>query len=253
MFEKLIERAVGKYLDRLVVSPDKKIYPSGYNPLPEIKEAMLEWLYVPFNGANILIKVRYPNYTQLESGGYNYGQIMLDINAGKELSDADKKYILNAQEYAAKCVMCAPTYEEFEKMIYKEDNALVMKKAKIAELKKAVDNPALNMFQRAEFQAELNTLDYFVGILLPSDTMDALTRIALGQDVTDIKKVTKDILTQAAVKSELYKKAPHEFISGVFTDRDATEIDAHCWNIMDAMKKEHGARRTTKPAVDGAE
>jgi hypothetical protein len=99
--------------------------------------------------------------------------------------------------------MCAPTYEEFEKMIYKEDNALVMKKAKIAELKKAVDNPALNMFQRAEFQAELNTLDYFVGILLPSDTMDALTRIALGQDVTDIKKVTKDILTQAAVKSEL--------------------------------------------------
>jgi hypothetical protein len=239
VFERLIEKIVKEYLDKRVVPPDKKIYPAGYNPLPVIKGAMFEWLFIPFNGQRILMKIRYPNYTQLAAAGYNYGQILLDNREQRPLTEDEKQQILNAQEYAAKCVMCSPTYEDFEKMVYKEDNAVIRRRAKTAEIKEMLKSPLLTRAQRYEFERELKELEYFTGILLPNDTMAALTRIALGADVSDVKKLTREALEQAAYKSEIYGGPPHGYLSGVFTDADAVEIDAVCFNIIQDLRKKH--------------
>jgi hypothetical protein len=243
MFDRLIEQAVRRYMDKKIVARDSRIYPAGYNPLPVIKGALFEWLYVPFNGTNVLIKVRYPNYTQLTAGGYDYGQILLDTQEKKPLSDNEKQQILNAQEYAAKCVMCSPTYEEFEALVLKEDNAVIKRRAKIAEIKEALQSPELPRAQRDAFTLELKEIDYFTGILLPTDTMSALTRIALGADVSDLKKLTRQVLEQAAYKAEFYKGAPHTYLSGVFTDRDAAEIDAVCFGIIADLKEKQKPKR----------
>jgi hypothetical protein len=247
MFDRMIEKAVEKYLDRRVVPADKKIYPAGYNPLPVIKGALFEWLYVPFNGTAILIKVRYPNYTQLSAGGFDYGQILFDTLEKKPLTENEKQQILNAQEYAAKRVMCSPTYEEFEALVYREDNAVIKRRAKAAEIKEALKSPDLTRAQRDALTLELKEIDYFTGILLPTDTMAALTRIALGADVSDLKKLTRQALEQAAYKSEMYKGAPHTYLSGVFTDRDAAEIDAVCFGIIADLKEKQNRK---KPPVN---
>jgi hypothetical protein len=206
-------------------------------PLPAIKGALFEWLYVPFNGERILMKVRYPNYTQLAAGGFDYGQILVDAAKDKPLTEEEKLRVLDAEEYAAKCVMCSPAYEEFETLVYKEDNAVIRRRAKLTEIKEALKSPELTEAQRAAFTRELKEIEFFVGILLPTDTMAALTRIALGADVSDIKKLTRAALEQAAYKAEVYGGTPHEYLSGVFTDRDAAEIDAVCFNIIQDLKE----------------
>jgi hypothetical protein len=57
--------------------------------------------------------------------------------------------------------------------------------------------------------------------------------------------VTKKTLEQAAYKSEIYGGAPHTWLSGVFTDRDAAEIDAVCFGIIADLKEDK--RRNGKP------
>jgi hypothetical protein len=253
MFERLIERAVERFLEKRVVSPEKKIYPQGYNPLPEIKKAMFEWLYVPFNGERVLMKVRYPNYTQLLAGGFDYGRILLDAEKGRPLADDEKLQILNAEEYAAKCAMCSPAYEDFEALVCKEDYAVIMRRAKIAEIKEALKSPELTREQREAFAKELKEIEFFTGIILPSDTIAALARIALGADVSDIRKLTRAALEQAAYKAEVYGGTPHSHLSGVFTDRDAAEIDAVCFGIIAELKEKKDGpprrpRRRPRPA-----
>jgi hypothetical protein len=186
----------------------------------------------------------------LTAGGFNYGQILLDAGKKQNLSEEERLQILNAEEYAAKCVMCSPTYEDFEALVYKEDNAIIRRRAKITELKEMLKSPELTQAQQDAFTKELKEIDFFTGILLPTDTMAALTRIALGADVSDIKKLTREALEQAAYKSEIFKGAPHEYLSGVFTDRDAAEIDAVCFNILTELKEKHKpeARRPTPKA-----
>jgi hypothetical protein len=142
--------------------------------------------------------------------------------------------------------MCSPTYEEFEALVYKEDNAVIRRRAKIAEIEELLKSPQLTQAERDGFERELREIKFFTGILLPTDTMASLTRIALGADVSDIRKLTQDILAQAAYKSEIYKGAPHTYLSGVFTDRDAVEIDAVCFNIIQELKEKHKPRHSPK-------
>lgn len=56
MFEKQIEAAVEKALDRRTILPDKKLVLDGYNPLPEIMGKLYEWLYIPFHTGSLTIK-----------------------------------------------------------------------------------------------------------------------------------------------------------------------------------------------------
>jgi hypothetical protein len=79
--------------------------------------------------------------------------------------------------------------------------------------------------------------------------MAALTRIALGADVSDIRKLTREALEQAACKAEIYGGPPRSYLSGVFTDRDGAEIDAVCFGIMAELKeKNRNKPRNKKPA-----
>lgn len=243
MLSKLIDKAVKKYLDRCIVAEDQKIYPHGYNPLPVIKGCLTEWLYVPFNRTQVLMKIRYPNDTQLSAGGFNFGRITAALQQ-KEIPDAEmndlKRQMVNAQEYVAKIVMCRPRYEEFAQLVYQEDDVVRNRTTALAEMKQRLaDNPSMNLKEAETLRLKINEYEYFVGILLPVDTMTALFLIGTGYDVSDIQKLTKEKLKQAALKSEIYQQPPHNFLSGVFTDRDAIEIDAVCFNLLQDIKKEY--------------
>jgi len=222
MFEKLIEAAVEKALDRRTVRPDKKLTLEGYYPLPEIMGQLYSWVFVPFRGMEILVEVRYLRSTQLP-----------DVDKLSHLVDEQRKNIklthqqmievMNIQEECCRAVLNRPTFEELERAIYGKDRVLESKRAQLAEIRKKINT--LGGQERHELQMECNKVELFTGYVLPDDTMLALTNIALGIDKTDIKKVTKEKILAAYSKARFYSGKPSDYIPGIFTDGDKKNID----------------------------
>jgi hypothetical protein len=222
MFEKLVGAAVEKALDRRTVRPDKKLTVDGYHPLPEIMGKLYDWVFVPFRGAEILVEIRYPRSTQLPDVDKLYAVIEQQKKEAK-LTRQQMIDVMNIQEECCKAVLNRPTFEELEKEIYGKDRVLETNRKRLEELREKLKG--INGRQKFELQQEIDRLELFTGYILPDDTMIALTNIALGIDISDIKKLTKEKLITAYSKARLYNGKPSDFIPGVFTDGDRQNID----------------------------
>jgi len=223
LFERYIDAAVEKALDRRVVRPDRKLALEGYHPLPEIMGAMYEWLLIPFRGAEILVEVRYPRSTQLP----DIDKLFAIVNrqkAEKKLPRQDMIDVLNIQEECCKAALNRPTFEELEQAVYGKDHVLERNRKRLEELRaqlKLISNPAAKF----ELQREIDKAELFCGYILPDDSMLALTNVAIGADISDIKKLTKEKLIAAHGKARLYGGRPSDFVPGLFTDGDRQNID----------------------------
>jgi len=223
LFEKMIETAVEKALDRRTVRPERKLSLEGYHPLPEIMGALYEWLMIPFRDTEILVEVRYPRSTQLPDVDKLYAIINQQKNE-KKLTRQNMIDYLNIQEQCCKAVLNRPTFEELEEAIYGKDCVLRQNRELIKELEakiKEIDNET----SRRELREQFDKVELFCGYILPDDTMAALMNIALGVDVSDIRKLTKEKLVAAYSKARLYGGKPSDFITGIFTDGDRQNID----------------------------
>ena len=76
--------------------------------------------------------------------------------------------------------------------------------------------------------------------------MAFLTRWATGNDVSDIKKVTKENFLRAASLAKVHNKAPSDYLSGFFTDYNRQEIDSYAFMVLDDFIKEQDAIKNTK-------
>jgi hypothetical protein len=225
VFDKQIEAAVEKALDRRTVRPDRRLTLEGYHPLPEIMGTLYEWLFVPFRGTDILVEVRYPRSTQLPEVD-KVASIITGRKEGTKLSRKEMIDVLNIQEECCKAVLNRPAFEELERAITGKDRALEIRRNRLAEIDeklKLVRDAAV----RLELHRERDRAELFCGYVLPDDTMLALTTIALGMDVSDIRKLTKDKLLAAYGKARLYGGRPSDFVPGLFTDGDRQNIDDH--------------------------
>jgi hypothetical protein len=222
MFEKLIEAAVEKALDRRTIRPDKKLAPEGYHPLPEIMGKLYDWVFIPFRGAEILVEIRYPRSTQLPEVDKLYAIIDQQKKEPK-LTRQQMIDVLNIQEECCRAVLNCPTFEELEKAIHGKDRVLETNRKRLEELHLKLED--VTGYQKFELQQEIKKLELFTGCVLPDDTMSTLTNIALGMDISDIKKLTKEKLIIAYNKARLYNKKPTDFIPGIFTDGDQQNVD----------------------------
>ena len=240
MFEKLVEAVVEKALDRRTIRPDKKLALEGYHPLPEIMGALYEWLLIPFRGAEILVEVRYPRSTQLPEVDKLYAAID-QLKKDKKLTRQQMVDVMNIQEECCKAVLNRPTFAELEQAIYGKDKVLENNRKRLEELRaqlKLVNNQAAKFL----LQREIDRVELFIGFVLPDNTMLALTNIALGVDISDIKKVTREMLTNAYFKARLYRSKPSEFVPGLFTDGDRQNID----DYATLLGSEEEAKRINK-------
>jgi len=223
LFGKIIEAAVEKALDRRTIRPDKKLTLEGYHPLPEIMGALYEWLLIPFRGAETFVEVRYPRSTQLPDIDKLYA-IIGKQKEEKKLSRQEMIDILNIQEECCKATLNRPTFEELIQEIWRKDNVLANRKKEFEEIEKNLKEVKNEATER-ELQFERDRLELFYGYILPDDTMVALTNIALGADISDIKKITREKLLAAYSKAKFYRCKPSDFIPGLFTDGDRHNID----------------------------
>jgi hypothetical protein len=220
LFEQAIRREVERQLAEISVKPEA-ILPKTYAALPEMRRGMFQYVYVPFGNAHVWMELRSLNATQIRECG-DVSLIAARAKKGRP-SRTEELEFRNTVEKLAKAVMNSPTWAEFEAMVYGHDNAIKERRAKLAELEERVKaDPALEK----EFRSEIGSLEVFIGYLLPENALQFLAEYALGLDISDVKKITADLLLEAAAWARRHHGKPHEYFEGaVLTDRDRNEID----------------------------
>jgi hypothetical protein len=235
MFKKMIETAVEKALDRRTIRPDKKLTLEGYHPLPEIMGELFAWVFVPFRGAEMLVEVRFPRSTQLpEADKLRY---LVEVGNTNNPTRQQMVEAMNLQEECCRAVLNRPTFAELEKAIHGKDRVRENNRKRLEELLLKLNTAKSN--EKYELKMEIEKLEMDVGYILPDDTMLALTNLAFGVDVSDIKKLTRNKLITAYSKARLYNSKPSDFIPGLFTDGDRENID----NYATMLGSEEEAKR----------
>jgi len=212
------------------LTPNTPTPPVGYNPAEVIRGALFSWQQVPVNGTLVWCKLRCLNGTQLNACGR---VTLIDLLKSKDtITDMSKLVqIRNIQEEIAKKTLLYPSFEEFTKIINEEDNVVQKKRAELEELRK-VDLSTLPPEQKAELLDRMDKTELYISFLLPEDTFGFLTGWALATDVSDIKKLTKDMLLEAGLLARAGHDNATDHLSGVYTDRDAGDINAAACGVV---------------------
>jgi hypothetical protein len=205
--------------------------PEGYNPIHVIRGAMFHEICVPFNNSPVWCYVTCLNSIQIQSAG---DISCLCFNDEKKSEKYDIIEVIkrkNVQENLVKLVLVKPTFDEIIGMII-DENFIISEKIKALEkIKNEIKTAQLNNSERKKLQRKIEKIEFHIGFLLPDDTMSFLTSWALGIEITDIKKLSRDILLDAAIMAANGKDNPSDHITGVFTDFQREDINKHAWYI----------------------
>jgi hypothetical protein len=170
------------------------------------------------------------NFSLIESDEYKWSKARVKTTWGEALAYAEK----NVKICMASLV--SPSYDEIFKIVGK--NAFNGKvKANVKHINNLLEDmppgPA-----RQELEEMRDSLILAWDVILPEDFMAGLVVFALQIAKTDIKKVTEDMLFEAAVLAMRGHKAPHEYIHGVFSDFNVRDIDKCGWIIYEERMAE---------------
>jgi hypothetical protein len=219
----------------------------GFNPIEKIRGSLFCWIAVPFNGVDIFCQLRCPNATQIEQCG-DISNITLDMKDGKSIEYEEIIKIRNYHEALCKITFNIPTFDHIAELIGNHDFVISEKRKEFELIKKQYENEKdnLNTTEKNTLELKIKTLELQIGFILPDDTMAFITRWAMGNDISDIKKITKDNFLRAAALAKAHNKAPSDYISGKFTDFNKKEIDAYALLVLDDYLKEQKIVKESK-------
>jgi hypothetical protein len=235
MFKQLVKNVVLNIV-KDYIEPKAESPQDGYNPLNKIRDGLLHWVEVPFNGTYVWCQLRCLNATQMNECG---AVTLIDIVKEHEKehkpssNDFDKFIeIRNIQENLCREIFNNPTFNEIEELILGEDNVLQSKKEELEKIKKT-DLSGLTDEQKKDINSRIDKLELELGFILPEDTMSFCTSWGLGIDVSDIKKLSEEQLRDAAILATRGHDNPTDHISGQYTDRDKEDINMRAWSVYE--------------------
>lgn len=203
--------------------------PVGYNPIAEIRRAMFHEICTPFQGTPVWCYVTCLNSIQIQSCG-DISCLCFD-EKGKKPDLIECIKIKNIQENLVKLTLVKPSFDEIISMITKENFIISEKKKMLEKINEEINSANFSNSEKRKLQKKAEEIEFHIGFLLPDDTMSFLTSWALGIEITDIKKITRDILLDAAIMAVNGKNNPSDHISGVFTDFQKEDINKHGWYL----------------------
>jgi len=230
---------VKEYIDSQIKTNDNQILPIGYNPIEKIRGSLFHWVSVPFHGTDIFCQLRCPNQTQLEQCG-DVTNILIDRPKDKEFDYDERIKLRNYQEELCKLVFNVPTFDNIALLVGMKDFVISDKKEELNKIKERyeLNKDNMNEIEKNTITTKIKTLELQLGYILPDDTMAFIIQWAHGNNITDIKKLTKENFLKAASLAYIHKKAPSDYISGVFTDFNKAEIDGYAMSIFNEFQKE---------------
>jgi hypothetical protein len=238
----LIEKALDERLKDAKSFNDNALF-VGYNPIEKIRGAMLIWVAVPFNGTDIFCQLRCPNATQIEQCG-DISNIVID----KQYDHNDVITLRNYQENLCKLCFNIPTFDNIAQVVGVHDFVFSEKRKELEEINKKIEEnkDILTGAQKDELSKKIEKLRREIGYILPDDTMAFITKWAMGNDVSDIKKIAKETFLRAAILAERHHKAPSDYISGIYTDFNRNEIDAYAVSVHNDFIKDQQTANGSK-------
>jgi len=212
----------------------------GYNPLEKIKGALFPWVLVPFNGVGIWCQLRCPNALEIEQCG-DITSIVDDVKKDKKPTHEELLTVHKYYEALCKITFNIPTYDNIFELVGVNGFKVSAKRKEHEALKKQFEEnkSSLTTEQKNDLEKQIDEIEELLDDLLPIDAMAFVASWALGHNVSEVRKLTKDMFLKAAVLAKAHNKAPSEYLSGRFTDYNRKEIDAYALTVLEEHLKDH--------------
>ena len=210
-------------------------------------------LFFPWNGTPVPVKIRMLNKTQIDScGDFSLLSDRLASEDASPLEFSDLITIKNIQEKLLERSIVEPTFKEILNVAGASDlvtsirEQLSIHKATL----KTKGNPKDKEYR--EIEAEIDSLELYLGFLLPDDFMASITEYILQLNNTDINLVSQDMLLESAFLAKRGNDNPSDHIDGIFTEHQKSDINKTAWIIYDRfLEQEKIKKETTNNWVRG--
>lgn len=192
-------------------------------------------IVLPWNGKESIFIVRMLNSTQIKA----CGEFSTLVNLSTDVDEPKLNEIVqikNMQERLMKMSLVSPTYIELLDVLY--DSKLIEDIKIQMELVKKEIEEVEDVEHRDLLVKEIEAYELYLGFLFPDDFMAGLTTFVLQRDNSDIRRVTRDILLEAAILAERGKDNPADHITGEFTDFHREDINRHAWTILEEFRED---------------
>jgi len=216
--------------------------PSTLEILEEIKFPLIA---APFFGRRVIVKVQELTHAQILSiGAFSLIETFTDKVMRQEMGrrGSFSEVLEYAEKNHAICkeTLVEPTYDEIFEAVGATPG-LDEKKEELDRLSKMLEEAPVGRERRA-LEEQIDRLRVWIDLILPEDFVSWVVSYGLGINRSDIKKVTEEMLIQAAVLAEYGNDNPHDHIDGNFTAFNKADIDQRAWVLWSEQQKAHRRR-----------
>ncbi len=209
MLKKFFERQIKKYIDKAFLD---KLLDSRFEEMRPIIPETTIW-----------VKIRYPRGADLIVGEAKTLTQLVFSEPKEDRTDDEIIALMNSFESICRITLENPTFEELEQAIFGEDHAISRARSRIRDLREMLKKSI--GIEADKIREELRFCELRVAFLLPQNFMAAVTYTALGADITDIRKVSRENLLEAYQKFKIFGGSPKQYIMGIFTDKQGDDIE----------------------------
>jgi len=204
----------------------------------KIEIAKYPIIAVPFFGTAIPFQVRRLTAAQIKS----CGNITLIASFDNRIKEQNGRFTVKEMVAFAErnnkilqeCLV-APTYEQLLSYLnIKEKNELIKKQ--IEDLQKIIYECPRGP-KKQSFEEELDGLRIWYDLIIPSETSSFIVAFVLGINESDIRKVNREMLLNAAYLAERGHDNPSDHLPGDFTDFMKDDINLQAWTTLDEEKE----------------
>lgn len=217
-------------------------YKDKTTSLEKLKDIQYPLLSLTFHGIPALVCCRVLTSAQIQACG-EFSLIETDksrMEKNKKISTKDFIEHSRTMHLVAEASLIKPTYKEILNMVQANDLCQNVRK-ELLELREKCKSLPFSDPKRITLENEIDKKLIWTDLILPEDFLSTIFCYVVELDRSDIKKVTDNVLLNAAILAEKWHKAPHEYITGLFTEFNIMDIDRRAAIILeekkDSMKK----------------
>ncbi len=211
----------------------------------KLYEASYPLIIAPWHGIQTPIRLRKLTATQALSCG-DFGMIELwedkIKNRGVPTIEEMAAYA-ERHDKLCKLAMVKPSYDEAMKIAGAHIDSKDIDR-QLSEIKALFDRlealPQKDHVMLKKLREQYASIELQSKFILPADFTAYVVNYTLGISESDIKKVTEDMLYNAAVLATRGHDNPSDHLTGIFTDLMTREIDNRAWIIFDERTKKAG-------------
>jgi hypothetical protein len=173
----------------------------------------------------------------LSCGNFSLIETFADKVAKKRSKFALKEITAYAErsDAIARAALVHPTYAEIISVFGGDAKAIEAKKQIDALKEKLAAAPGGR--ERERLEEKIEALRIWYDLILPEDFLSFVVGYALGVDKSDIKKVSEEMLVNAAALAQLGHDNPADHIGGAFTDFMREDINCRAWILLDEKRQ----------------